>query len=66
MMSSRAEPEASADARNGEKMKGAVMFEVASELALGRLCGIGFLAWIARDVTPSILGHVGAVHGHAS
>ena len=42
-----------------------VMFEVASELFLGALCGIGFLAWIARDVTANIVGRLGAHHGHA-
>jgi len=43
-----------------------VTFEVASELVLGALCGIGFLAWIARDVTASILDHHGPGRGHAS
>jgi hypothetical protein len=46
-------------------VEGAVTFEVASELFLGALCGIGFLAWIARDVTANIVGHIGAGQGHA-
>jgi hypothetical protein len=41
------------------------MFEVASELFLGALCGIGFLAWIARDVAANIAAHLWAGHGHA-
>ena len=52
--------------KDGDEMEGAVMFEVASELALGALCGIGFVAWIARDVTASILAHVAAGHSQAS
>jgi hypothetical protein len=46
-------------------MEGAVTFELASELYLGALCGVGFLAWIARDLTASIVGHVGAGHRDA-
>jgi hypothetical protein len=48
-----------------ERMEGAVTFDVASELYLGALCGIGFLAWIARDLTVNIVGHGVAGHGPA-
>jgi hypothetical protein len=51
--------------RDGDTMEGAIPFEVASELVLSALCGIGFLAWITRDVTANIAGLIGLGHGHA-
>jgi hypothetical protein len=46
-------------------MEGALTFETASELYLGGLCGAGFIAWIARDLTANIVGHARARQSHA-
>jgi hypothetical protein len=40
-----------------------MMDQLALDLYLAALCAIGFLAWIARDVTANIVGHIGKPAG---
>jgi hypothetical protein len=42
------------------------MDQLALDLYLAALCAIGFLAWIARDVTANIVGHIGKPAGRQS
>ena len=40
-----------------------MMDQLALDLYLAALCAIGFLAWIARDVTANIVGYIGKPAG---
>jgi len=39
-------------------MEGTIMEQLALDLYLAALCAIGFVAWIARDVTANVFGHI--------
>jgi hypothetical protein len=41
-----------------ESMEG-TMPDLASDLYLAAVCAIGYLVWIAHDLTANIVGHIG-------
>jgi hypothetical protein len=40
-------------------MEGKMIDQLASDLYVAAICAIGFTVWIVRDVTTSVLGHIG-------